>query len=192
MFHESRATEFVRTNYSNYFWKLGSLLDDENANVCQGAREDSNGCRIDFIIRERNIHNETILLEVETGDTIQNEKCPRPPPLVEIIIGVASAMVLIGVFLLLLWKVVTHIRDKREYARFEKAINEASWETVQYYFSTKDIITNSLHGDHFPAFQYMLSFDHVITNKLYIHASFPIPTNRPEVAERQYSGDRIF
>lgn len=47
-----------------------------------------------------------------------------------IILGVIAAIVLIGLALLLLWKMVTTIHDRREFARFEKERMMAKWDTV--------------------------------------------------------------
>lgn len=100
--------------------------------MCPGSGVDPNGCLIDFIIFGRVTSNSTILLAIESDKMLRADKCPKPPPLFEIGIGVASAMVLIGVLLLLIWKVVTHIQDKKEFAQFEKSINDASWNMVSF------------------------------------------------------------
>lgn len=45
-------------------------------------------------------------------------------------LGVIAAIVLIGLALLMLWKMVTTIHDRREFARFEKERMMAKWDTV--------------------------------------------------------------
>lgn len=114
------------------FQNLGSLKEEEKDTVCPSSGVDSNGCLIDFIIFGRVTSNNTILLAIESDKMLHEDKCPKTPPLFEIGIGVASAMVLIGVLLLLIWKVVTHIQDKKEFAQFEKSINDASWNMVSF------------------------------------------------------------
>lgn len=47
-----------------------------------------------------------------------------------IIMGVIGAIVLIGMALLLLWKLLTTISDRREFAKFEKERMIAKWDTV--------------------------------------------------------------
>lgn len=47
-----------------------------------------------------------------------------------IILGVIGAIVLIGMALLLLWKLLTTINDRREFAKFEKERMIAKWDTV--------------------------------------------------------------
>jgi len=39
-----------------------------------------------------------------------------------------GAIVLIGLLFLVLWKLLTHIADRREYARFEKERMSAKWD----------------------------------------------------------------
>jgi Integrin beta cytoplasmic domain. len=47
-----------------------------------------------------------------------------------IVLGVIGAIVLIGLALLLLWKLLTTIHDRREFAKFEKERMMAKWDTV--------------------------------------------------------------
>lgn len=58
-----------------------------------------------------------------------------------IVLGVIGAIVLIGLALLLLWKLLTTIHDRREFAKFENERQMAKWDTVsqvlschQYFF----------------------------------------------------------
>lgn len=51
-----------------------------------------------------------------------------------IIMGVIGAIVLIGMALLLLWKLLTTINDRREFAKFEKERMIAKWDTVSVNF----------------------------------------------------------
>ena len=45
-------------------------------------------------------------------------------------LGVIGAIVAVGLALLLMWKVLTTIHDRREYAQFEKERMMAKWDTV--------------------------------------------------------------
>ena len=49
-------------------------------------------------------------------------------------LGVIGAIVAVGLALLLMWKVLTTIHDRREYARFEKERMMAKWDTVSNIF----------------------------------------------------------
>ncbi len=61
----------------------------------------------------------------------QNTKdCPEPVDVLAIVIGVIVGIVLIGLALLLIWKLLTTIHDRREFAKFEKERMMAKWDTV--------------------------------------------------------------
>lgn len=51
-------------------------------------------------------------------------------PILGIVLGVIAAIVLVGLALLMLWKMATTIHDRREFARFEKERMMAKWDTV--------------------------------------------------------------
>lgn len=44
--------------------------------------------------------------------------------------GVVAGIVLIGLALLLIWKLLMIIHDRREFAKFEKEKMNAKWDTV--------------------------------------------------------------
>lgn len=56
--------------------------------------------------------------------------CPTGPDIVPIIAGVVAGIVLIGLALLLIWKLLMIIHDRREFAKFEKEKMNAKWDTV--------------------------------------------------------------
>lgn len=45
-------------------------------------------------------------------------------------VGLIISTVIIGFFVLLVWKIVTTIHDKREYAKFERERALAKWDRV--------------------------------------------------------------
>lgn len=47
-----------------------------------------------------------------------------------IILGVIAGIILIGLILLLIWKLLVTIHDQREYAKFEKERQQAKWDMV--------------------------------------------------------------
>ncbi|XP_030569607.1 integrin beta-PS isoform X1 [Drosophila novamexicana] len=69
----------------------------------------------------------------EVGELVvhaQEEKeCPPKVFMLGIVLGVIAAIVLIGLAILLLWKLLTTIHDRREFARFEKERMNAKWDT---------------------------------------------------------------
>jgi len=68
-------------------------------------------------------HNKIV---VEAQEQLE---CPQKVFLIGIIFGVIAAIVLIGLAVLLLWKLLTTIHDRREFARFEKERMMAKWDT---------------------------------------------------------------
>ncbi|EZA50855.1 Integrin beta-PS [Ooceraea biroi] len=62
---------------------------------------------------------------------IQAEKektCPKPINVFGVALGVVVSTVIIGFLILLIWKIVTMIHDRREYVRFEKERALAKWD----------------------------------------------------------------
>lgn len=59
----------------------------------------------------------------------QERECPAQVYILGIVLGVIGAIVLIGLALLLLWKLLTTIHDRREFAKFEKERMMAKWDT---------------------------------------------------------------
>lgn len=56
--------------------------------------------------------------------------CPGEPDIIPIVAGVVAGIVLIGLALLLIWKLLMIIHDRREFAKFEKEKMNAKWDTV--------------------------------------------------------------
>ncbi|XP_075899198.1 integrin beta-1-like isoform X2 [Nelusetta ayraudi] len=55
--------------------------------------------------------------------------CPAGPDIIPIVAGVVAGIVLIGLALLLIWKLLMIIHDRREFAKFEKEKMNAKWDT---------------------------------------------------------------
>uniref|UniRef100_A0A3Q3MF42 Integrin beta n=1 Tax=Mastacembelus armatus TaxID=205130 RepID=A0A3Q3MF42_9TELE len=64
--------------------------------------------------------------EVHVVDTLD---CPAGPDIIPIVAGVVAGIVLIGLALLLIWKLLMIIHDRREFAKFEKEKMNAKWDT---------------------------------------------------------------
>jgi len=59
----------------------------------------------------------------------EDKDCPPLLPVLAIILGVIAGIVIIGLVLLLLWKLLTIIHDRREFANFEKERLQSKWDT---------------------------------------------------------------
>ncbi|CAL1536092.1 unnamed protein product [Lymnaea stagnalis] len=55
--------------------------------------------------------------------------CPESVNVLAIVGGVVGGIVAVGLFLLLIWKLLTFIHDTREFAKFEKERQNAKWDT---------------------------------------------------------------
>ncbi|KAJ8278050.1 hypothetical protein GJAV_G00083280 [Gymnothorax javanicus] len=82
---------------------------------------DADDCWFYYTYAVNNTENEVHV--VETLD------CPSGPDIIPIIAGVVAGIVLIGLALLLIWKLLMIIRDRREFAKFEKEKMNAKWDT---------------------------------------------------------------
>ncbi|KAJ8985291.1 hypothetical protein NQ317_007078 [Molorchus minor] len=98
------------------------VANEENGEVlCH--YEDEEGCRFNFIY----FYDEKQVLVVKAQE---QRDCPPTVHIPAIILGVIAAVVLIGLAILLLWKLLTTIHDRREFARFEKEKMMAKWDTI--------------------------------------------------------------
>uniref|UniRef100_A0A8D8UPU8 Integrin beta n=1 Tax=Cacopsylla melanoneura TaxID=428564 RepID=A0A8D8UPU8_9HEMI len=59
----------------------------------------------------------------------EQRECPPHVYILGLVLGVIGAIVLIGLAFLCLWKVLTSIHDRREFAKFEKERMLAKWDT---------------------------------------------------------------
>lgn len=64
-------------------------------------------------------------------------ECPTGPDIIPIVAGVVAGIVLIGLALLLIWKLLMIIHDRREFAKFEKEKMNAKWDTVSQSHQTR-------------------------------------------------------
>lgn len=55
--------------------------------------------------------------------------CPEGVDILAIVLGVIGGIVAVGLALLLIWKLLTTIHDRREFAKFEKERQMAKWDT---------------------------------------------------------------
>lgn len=60
----------------------------------------------------------------------KHKDCPPPVPVLAIVLGVIAGIVILGILLLLLWKLLTVLHDRSEYATFNNERLMAKWDTV--------------------------------------------------------------
>ncbi|XP_065665072.1 integrin beta-1-A isoform X2 [Hydra vulgaris] len=95
-----------------------SYLDDDNCYVIFSFEDNEFAGTL----------NETILVQKE-------RKCivivPTDPPILAIVLGTIGGIVLLGLILLLLWKLLITAYDNYEYQRFERERMKSQWENAE-------------------------------------------------------------
>ncbi|XP_033219154.1 integrin beta-PS isoform X2 [Belonocnema kinseyi] len=117
---------------------IDKTLIKEDENLCQ--YKDSEDC-VYFFIYYSNV----------TKLFIQAQNKPECPPeiyLLGIVMAVIAGVVLMGLTILFIWKLLTTIHDRREYAKFEKERMMAKWDTGEnpIYKQATSTFTNPTYG----------------------------------------------
>jgi hypothetical protein len=113
------------------------LIDDEEKDEHLCTFYDEEECRFSFVYTEEKDNG----LKVRAQE---DRECPPKVFMFGIVMGVIAAIVLIGMAMLLIWKAVTTISDRREFARFEKERMMAKWDTVSVFIPLSlDLIINN-------------------------------------------------
>ncbi|XP_021913854.1 integrin beta-PS isoform X1 [Zootermopsis nevadensis] len=94
----------------------------EEAGEVLCAYYDEEDCRFSYVYTYSD--NNTLIVRAQ-----EKRECPPEIYVLGIVLGVIGAIVLIGLALLLLWKLLTTIHDRREFAKFEKERMMAKWDT---------------------------------------------------------------
>uniref|UniRef100_A0A8D0GQD8 Integrin beta n=1 Tax=Sphenodon punctatus TaxID=8508 RepID=A0A8D0GQD8_SPHPU len=83
--------------------------------------KDSQNCWISYtMVQEDGEDKYTVKINRE-------KECPQPPNVAAIVGGTIAGVALIGLLLLLIWRFVTELIDRREYRRFETERSKAKW-----------------------------------------------------------------
>uniref|UniRef100_A0A7N6AAL6 Integrin beta n=1 Tax=Anabas testudineus TaxID=64144 RepID=A0A7N6AAL6_ANATE len=94
---------------------------DQSFPLTHCKERDANDCWFYYTYAVRNDTKEVYVVE--------KLDCPRGPDIIPIVAGVVAGIVLIGLALLLIWKLLMIIHDRREFAKFEKEKMNAKWDT---------------------------------------------------------------
>lgn len=84
--------------------------------------KDDERCNIFFKYRMNENHHALIYVQAE-------KECPLPPNVLAIASGTTGSIIAAGLILLLMWKILTTIHDRREFERFEKEQKKAKWDS---------------------------------------------------------------
>lgn len=101
--------------------KLKITLVDElkEQKVCK--EKDSKNCWMNFVMKEldgNGNYDVTILKKTE---------CPPPTNVIAIVAGGVAGVLLIGLVILLIWKLLVELYDRREFKKFENERGKAKW-----------------------------------------------------------------
>lgn len=94
-------------------------IEKNNEGLC--IFKDDDDCKFTFVYR----YEENKEPEVRVQET---KECPPPINILAIILGVIGGIVAVGLCLLIIWKLLTTIHDRREFAKFEKERQMAKWD----------------------------------------------------------------
>lgn len=115
-----------------------------NITIKSCITEDDQKCIINF-----NVYDSDIGKEVIVKDT---RRCPpgSPDP-IKIGLSISGAIFLIGLLLLLIWKLLTMLYDSMEYSRFESEIQNPAWERSEnpIYKECVTTVQNPMHETQF-------------------------------------------
>ena len=99
---------------------------EKEEHYCQYFDEE-HVCRFSFVYSDDDSEN-----KIRASSKLD---CPAKIIVLGIVLGVIAAIVLIGLAILLLWKILTTIHDRREFARFEKERMMAKFDTVRFFLT---------------------------------------------------------
>lgn len=115
-----------------------------NITIKSCITEDDQKCIINF-----NVYDSDTGKEVIVKDT---RRCPpgSPDP-IKIGLSISGAIFLIGLLLLLIWKLLTMLYDSMEYSRFESEIQNPAWERSEnpIYKECVTTVQNPMHETQF-------------------------------------------
>ncbi|XP_030626565.1 integrin beta-6 isoform X2 [Chanos chanos] len=104
----------IRTTVSN-----STDFEESQAVLCNLQSE--NDCLISFSLVDR-----------ELDKTVYNPQiydCPEPPNIPVIVVGVSLSILTIGIILLVVWKLLVSVHDRKEVAKFEAERAKAKWQS---------------------------------------------------------------
>ncbi|KAL3123583.1 hypothetical protein niasHT_005128 [Heterodera trifolii] len=119
-YNETRCSECPFTVIPVDELPVLNISESDSWNECQFV-DPADDCTFYFLYYYDGLDNLTVWVR-------EHKDCPAPLPVLVIVLIVIAGIVLLGLLLLLLWKLMTIIYDRREYARFEKERLQARWE----------------------------------------------------------------
>ncbi|XP_023210792.1 integrin beta-PS-like [Centruroides sculpturatus] len=125
---EETDPEVVRASEILMDMRNKKIGDGNNILVCH-----IESCRVIDVPRVEK-RCRTLIYKIDSDGYVKihvqrTKDCPEPVNLLAIVLGVIGGIVAVGLALLLIWKLLTTIHDRREFAKFEKERQMAKWDT---------------------------------------------------------------
>uniref|UniRef100_A0A7M4ELJ9 Integrin beta n=1 Tax=Crocodylus porosus TaxID=8502 RepID=A0A7M4ELJ9_CROPO len=120
-------------------------VQEELKGTIKSCREkDSENCWISYQMVQDD-GEEQYLVKVK-----KERECPQPPSIAAIVGGTIAGVALIGLMLLVIWRLVTELVDRREYLRFEKEKSKAKWNDADnplFKSATTTVVNPRFNGE---------------------------------------------
>ncbi|KAF0293498.1 Integrin beta-PS [Amphibalanus amphitrite] len=94
-------------------------VENPDERICTFS--DEHGCRYQFVY---GYDGETQVIRAQ-----ETKKCPPAINILGIVLTLIAAIVVVGMAVLMLWKLLTTIHDRREYAKWDSERKMAKWDT---------------------------------------------------------------
>lgn len=114
-------------------------VEEENEKLC--VFRDDKDCQ--FTFKYKLDKDDQLIVHAQ-----RTKDCPEPVNILAIVLGVIGGIIAIGLALLLIWKLLTTIHDRRELAKFEKERQMARWDTGEnpIYKQATSTFKNPMYG----------------------------------------------
>ncbi|NP_999730.1 integrin beta-C subunit precursor [Strongylocentrotus purpuratus] len=118
-FHTGAYNKSQCKNCPHPIYVVKELRREEGHQECRFTDDDE--CHVIFTYEI--LPNGTYYIEVQ-----EDKICPGAPEMLWVILGIIIGVFLVGLALLLIWRLLTYIHDRREFQNFEKERANATWE----------------------------------------------------------------
>uniref|UniRef100_UPI0035902B50 integrin beta-3-like n=1 Tax=Myxine glutinosa TaxID=7769 RepID=UPI0035902B50 len=124
LFHTGRlSNETLCSRYcKDLIERVDSIEEPINDMVQVCTYKDENDCVMRFTYKEDAFGSATMA-------ALKKPECPEGPDILAVVLSVVGGILLVGLGLLLVWKILVCTHDRREYARFTEECSRPHWES---------------------------------------------------------------
>jgi integrin beta 5 len=126
LFHVRQILFTIRILLTNHLFYNKIIVEDSSSveeEVLCKAEDATDQCAFYFVY-------DHTLNEPQYIDAQKTKECPPKPPIFWILVAIISIIVVVGVCLIIAWKVYAVVSDQREYAKFESERQRAAFQNV--------------------------------------------------------------